>query len=68
MEATGAREVVEVGEGTGSGMMTGETGSMGATVEMLGSAADAEVETAVGIEELEEEAVATTDCVETGTD
>ena len=35
---------------------------------MLGSAAGAEVETAVGIEVLEEEAVATTDSVETGTD
>jgi hypothetical protein len=38
----GAGDVVEVDEGTGSEMRNGETGSMWATVDMLGTATVAE--------------------------
>ena len=58
--------MVEVGVGTGSGIESGETGSMWASAEMLGSAAGVKVETAVGTEE-SEEAGATRDVRDTGT-
>jgi hypothetical protein len=63
-----AEEVVEVGVGTGSGIEEiGETGSMWASAETLGSAAGVEWETAVGMIEESEEAAATTDGGDTGT-
>ena len=61
-----AGDVVEVGVGTGSGIESGETGSMWASAEMLGSAAGVEGETAIGIEE-SKEAGATTDGADKGT-
>ena len=62
-----AGEVVEVGVGTGSGIESGETGSIWASsAEMLGSAAGVKVEIAVGTEE-SEEAGATRDVRDTGT-
>ena len=61
----GAGEVVEESEGTGSGMITGETGSVWAAVETLGEATVA-VGTTMGLEELEE-SVGTAAGTDTGT-
>ena len=57
--------MVESEEGTGSGVITGETGSVWAAVETLGEATVA-VGTTMGLEELEE-SVETAAGTDTGT-
>ena len=62
----GAGVLVESEEGTGSGMISGETGSVWAAVETLGEATVA-VGTTMGLEEVEEESVETAVGTDTGT-